>query len=178
MLDLLLLRHAKSSWDDPGLDDSDRPLNIRGRRAAQAMGRVLASLGLVPALVLCSPARRARDTWAIAAGELKSGSRLIIAPALYDFGDGTALCDAIRTQGGSATPLLIVGHNPALEELALRLAGAGSKDMRARMARKFPTAALAQLRFDIAGWDDLADGRGSLERFIRPSDIMAGTGED
>src|ERR687890_227229 len=99
MLRLMLLRHAKSSWADPGRDDRDRPLSPRGVRAARSMGRVMRERALIPDLVLCSPARRARDTWKLAAEELKAKPRLLIEEAIYDFGNGGRLWEAVRARG-------------------------------------------------------------------------------
>jgi phosphohistidine phosphatase len=168
----MLLRHAKSSWTEPGLDDMDRPLTPRGRRAAQAMGRVMAAKRLLPDLVLCSPARRARDTWKLAAEELKTAPKLIVEDAIYDFGDGGRLIEAVRRMGDGAKTVLVVGHNPAMERAAVRLAGGGGRKLRERIDRKYPTAALAVIAFDLADWTGLAEGKGELQHFIRPKDIM------
>ena len=99
MLNLMLLRHAKSSWADTGQDDLDRPLNERGKHAAVAVGRYMASNGLVPQLVLCSPARRTRETWGLVAGELPATPEVLFAAEIYDFGDGKALMECLRQQG-------------------------------------------------------------------------------
>jgi phosphohistidine phosphatase len=172
MLRLMLLRHAKSSWTDPGADDKDRPLTPRGRRAAQAMGRVMAAKRLLPDLVLCSPARRARDTWKLVAEEIKTAPKLIVEDAIYDFGNGGRLIDAVRRAGGKAKIVLVVGHNPSMERSAARLAGKSDDKLRERLEKKYPTGALAVIAFDIADWQDLSDGEGDIEHFIRPKDIM------
>ena len=171
MLQLLLLRHAKSSWTDPGLDDLDRPLSKRGKEAALAMSREMRALGLAPDLVLCSPAKRARDTWKIAAGQLQSAPRVVFDEQIYDFGNGGRVLAAIRAQGVAAPTLLVVGHNPSLERLCQRLATSGERKLRARLEQKYPTAALAQIQFDAVSWPEMADG-GELLRFIRPKDIL------
>ena len=90
---------------------------------------------------------------------------------LYDFGDGAALAYVIREHGGSAPRLLLVAHNPAMENLANRLAARGDKEFRARMAAKYPTAALAVIAFDIGSWSKLGTGGGTLTHFIRPRDL-------
>lgn len=172
MLRLMLLRHAKSSWTDPGADDMDRPLTPRGRRAAQAMGRVMAAKRLLPDLVLCSPARRARDTWKLVAEELKTAPKLIVEDAIYDFGNGGRLVDAVRRAGGKARTVLVVGHNPSMERIAARLAGKDSGKLRERLEKKYPTGALAVIAFNLADWQGLNGGEGELEHFIRPKDIM------
>ncbi|MGQ0486453.1 MAG: SixA phosphatase family protein [Hyphomicrobiales bacterium] len=172
MLRLMLFRHAKSSWTEPGLDDMDRPLTRRGQRAAQAMGRVMAAKRLLPDLVLCSPARRARDTWKLAAEEIKTAPKLIVEDAIYDFGNGGRLIEAVRRVGDKARTVLVVGHNPSMERAAARLAGGGDKKLRERIEQKYPTAALAVIAFDLAGWSGLAECKGEVQHFIRPKDIM------
>src|SRR5215470_2655109 len=97
MLRLFLLRHAKSSWTDPGVGDLDRPLNARGLRAATAMGRFMRANRLNPELVLCSPARRARETWKLVAEELRTAPRVIIDDGIYDFGNGGRLLEVTCT---------------------------------------------------------------------------------
>ena len=172
MLNLMLLRHAKSSLADAGQADSDRPLNDRGRRDAAAVGRWMASNGLVPQLVLCSPARRARETWGLVAGELKTPPEILIVPEIYDFGDGKALMDCLRRNAGAAQSVSLVGHNPSIGRLAQSLIGKGSGSLREQLAKKYPTAALAVISFDLANWGSLAAGSGTLLRFVRPRDIF------
>ena len=174
MLQLLLLRHAKSSWTDPGLDDAARPLSKRGKEAAKAMGCEIAALGLAPALVLCSPAKRARDTWKIVVEQLKTAPRILVDDAIYDFGNGGRVLAAIRARGEDATPLMVIGHNPSLERLAQRLATTGEPKLRGRLQLKYPTAALAVIQFDVAAWAGIADAQGQVVRFIRPRDIKPG----
>jgi phosphohistidine phosphatase len=171
MRHLLLLRHAKAVLGDPGMEDFDRPLAERGEKASAAMGRYMAAHGLNPDRVLCSPARRTRSTWEIARKELPSGETRFL-EELYDFGDGQSLLAAIRKQGGDAKRLLVVGHNPATQNLALALAGSGDKSLRRQVLEKYPTGALAVLSFSARGWPDIAEGGGRLEAFVRPRDIM------
>lgn len=172
MLDLMLLRHAKSSWAEAGQADRDRPLNERGKRAATAVGRYMASHGLVPQLVLCSPARRARETWTLAAGELKASPAVLVVDEIYDFGDGKALMECLRHKTGAAQSILLVGHNPSIAALARNLIGTGSRKLRERLEEKYPTAALAVISFDLTNWGSLAAGSGTLLRFVTPRDII------
>lgn len=174
MRQLLLLRHAKSGKDLPGLNDRDRPLTERGRLAAQAMGRVIAARQLAPDLVLCSPARRARDTWTLAAAELPVPPPLQIAESAYDFGDGGNLLRLLTSLEGDCHRVLLVGHNPSIEGLAARLIGSGDAKLIKRLARKYPTAALAVIGFAAGGWRDTAAGQGQLVDFIRPRDVIPG----
>jgi len=172
MLSLMLLRHAKSSWAVTGQADLDRPLNERGKRAAVAVGRYMASNGLVPQLVLCSPARRVRETWGLVAGELSASPAILIADEIYDSGDGKALMECLRLKAGAAQSALLVGHNPSIGELAKTLIGTGSGKLRERQEEKYPTAALAVISFDLNNWETLTAGSGTLLRFVRPRDII------
>lgn len=173
MLTLILLRHAKAERPVPRLADFDRKLKERGQLAAEAIGRYLAGQRLVPARVLCSPAARTRETWEIVGREFKSPPKADFDRRIYDFGDGTSLFDLIRSQAGSVSPLMLVGHNPSTEELALRLAAPGGA-LRRQMQAKYPTAGLAILQFAVAGWRDIAPGCGELLAFIRPADLIGG----
>jgi phosphohistidine phosphatase len=175
MLNLMLLRHAKSSLAGAGQEDSARSLNDRGRHAAAALGRYMASHNLVPQLVLCSPARRARETWGLVAGELKTPPKILIAAEIYDFGDGRSLVECLRRKAGAAQSVSLVGHNPSIAGLALILAGKGSDSLRERLAKKYPTAALAVISFDLDNWKSLTAGAGTLLRFVIPKDIIDDT---
>lgn len=171
MLRLLLLRHAKSSWTDPGLDDHDRPLNKRGQKTAPLIGRYLREEKINPDLVLCSPARRARETWKLASAELRSAPRLLMEEGLYDFGNGGRILDTLRAKAGSAKSVLVVGHNPSIERIALRLIGKGDSKLRKRLAQKYPTGALAEISFDAKEWKEIEEGTGTLSAFVRPRDL-------
>lgn len=173
MFELLLLRHAKSSWADPGQSDVDRPLNARGREAAKLVGKTIATQGMLPGRVLCSPAARTRETWDIARHELPARPPAVIVDTLYDFGNGDALLEAIKLHGGTFSRLLVVAHNPAIQNLALRLTGTGSTKLRRRLAEKYPTAALAILGFDVTDWSALGQHQGQLLDYIRPRDLAA-----
>jgi phosphohistidine phosphatase len=171
MLRLLLFRHAKSSWTDPGLDDHDRPLNPRGQKAAPLIGRFMREHKLVPDLVLCSPARRARETWKLASTELGAAPRLLVEDGLYDFGNGGRILDTVRGKADSAKSIMVVGHNPSIERLAQRLIGKGDMKLRRRLAEKYPTGALAVVTFETKDWSAIEDGKGTLSIFIRPRDL-------
>ena len=176
MLNLMLLRHAKSSLADAGQEDSDRPLNDRGRNAATAVGRYMASHGLVPQLVLCSPARRARETWGLVAGELKASPAILTVAEIYDFGDGKALMECLRQKAGAAQSVSLVGHNPSIAGLAQILIGKGNDKLRERLEKKYPTAALAVISFDLDNWGSFTAGAGTLMRFVTPKDIIGDNG--
>jgi len=178
---LVLLRHAKSAW--PGGPDHERPLAHRGRRNAPAMGRWLRTAGHLPDQVLCSTARRARETWQLAEAGLACTVPVSFDDRLYE-GPATVLLDMIRHVSPALRTVLLVGHDPAVPELALMLAtagppayaGAGDDTASAapldRMRAKFPTAAVAVLEFRQR-WDQLAPGSSRLTCFVTPRDLEA-----
>jgi len=164
---LYLLRHAKSSWKDQGLADHDRPLAGRGRRAAKAIGRHLREQGVEPELVLCSTATRARQTLegiepALGRGAVRVEPELYGAPPLV-------LLARLHEIAPSVRSVMVIGHNPGLEQLALRVARDGSRV--GELAAKFPTGALATLAFGGPGWAALDCGTAELIEFIRPRDL-------
>jgi phosphohistidine phosphatase len=165
---LTLLRHAKSGWDDPAQSDFDRPLNRRGRRGARAVGAEMRRLDLAFDRVLASPARRVVET--IEEVE-KAFGRLspVYDPAVY-LAPAETLLELIRAAPDAIRSLMIVGHNPGLESLALLLAGPAGP-LRDAVAIKYPTGALAEFRLDLDRWRDAGPGDGTLARFIRPRDL-------
>ncbi|TPM39640.1 histidine phosphatase family protein [Mesorhizobium sp. B2-3-4] len=168
MKQLLLLRHAKSSWDDPELDDFDRPLAGRGLKSARLMGRELAARDWLPDLALVSPALRTSDTWRLVAAELPVHPRVAFAEALYD-ASATDILRRIQKADPSAGCLVVLGHNPGLEDLAKQLAGPGSEPKALkRLEEKFPTAALARFVFED-DWSALSRAR--LTHCLRPKDL-------
>jgi phosphohistidine phosphatase len=168
MLRLILMRHAKSSWSDKALDDRERPLSARGRAAAPRMGEALAERDLVPDLILCSPAKRTRQTLDLVTEGMRAKPRTKVSEALYAFGDGSAYLRAINEQPKGRSLLMIIGHNPSLASLADRLAGNGEESALTAMRRKFPTAAVAYLTFPASRWRDVGWGSGKLEWFLTP----------
>ena len=165
---LLLLRHAKSSWDDPGLADFDRPLGPRGLKTAPLIGRELARRGWLPDLALVSSSLRTRDTWQLVAAELPTHVPAEFAEELYEAAAGAILA---RLRQAKAASLLVIGHNPGLQQFALRLAGAGSDEsVFKKIEAKFPTAALARFTVDD-DWPDLDFGGARLTHCVRPRDL-------
>jgi phosphohistidine phosphatase len=161
---LYVLRHAKSSWDEPGLADAERPLAPRGRRAAQRIGEHLREAGIRPALVLCSPAQRALQTVALLALD---DAEIVVEDGLYGAG-GPELAARLRQLPGAVPHVLLVGHNPALQALVLELARPG--ELRERVAAKLPTGALATLRLDGA-WSELHAGGAGLTALVLPREL-------
>lgn len=167
---LALLRHAKSSWDEPALDDVDRPLSGRGRDAATRMGEEMRALGLHYDLALVSPARRAADTFERVCGAWKGAIESREEPRLY-LAAGAEILSVIAQAPDSADRLLLVGHNPVLHEMAVRLSGMEESVHGKLLAAKFPTGALAEITLPIGRWADVTGGRGRLVRFLRPRDL-------
>jgi phosphohistidine phosphatase len=167
---LFVLRHAKSSWDDPSMPDQDRPLAPRGRRTVAILREHLESSAIQPALVLCSNARRARETLE---GVNPTGDHLIEAE-LYD-ADAGELLDRLRRVADEVRSVMLIGHNPALQVLILRLtddAGpAGEESDLDRVRRKFPTGGLATLEFE-GEWRELATGAARLVGLVRPKQLV------
>jgi phosphohistidine phosphatase len=171
MKTLLLLRHAKSSWTDPRMDDHDRPLNDRGRMAAPVMGQFITDRGLVPDLVLCSTASRAQETLERASSLWPRKPKVISEKGLY-LAAPHKMIERIRQVGPEVGRLLIVGHNPGFEDLSVELAGAGDSAALRRMGEKFPTAGLAVIAFDISQWSKVERSRGTLLSFVSPRDLV------
>jgi phosphohistidine phosphatase len=164
---LYLLRHAKSSWKDTSLPDHDRPLNGRGRRAAKAMARHMREHGIEPELVLCSTARRARET--LERIEPGLDTRAVhLEPDLYA-ASAHALLERLRGVPDTVESVLLIGHNPGLQDLALELARPGSAAD--ELAEKYPTAALATLAFEASTWRELDRGTAELVELVRPRDL-------
>jgi phosphohistidine phosphatase len=177
MVRLLLLRHAKSSWDMPGLHDYERPLNLRGRASAPLMGRHMADHGLLPDRVLCSGARRTRETFAGIVPFLTADFEASFQRAVYEAPeDGYPAL--IGRLGGRARTLLLIGHNPAIQACALDLIGRGNPDLIEEIGTKFPTAGLAVVDFDRNDWSGLERGSGRVVAFFRPRELeVVGGGE-
>ncbi len=165
---LILLRHAKSAWPE-GVPDHERPLSDRGRKSALVIGGYMKREKLLPDLALVSPARRAQETWTLVREVLSGGIVERETPGIYEVPAGTLLTAIQSVEPGIRT-LLMIGHNPGMEDLASMLATEGDVDAISRMTEKFPTAGLAVIDFDIEGWDSTGTGSGTgyLERFVTP----------
>jgi phosphohistidine phosphatase len=161
MRQLFLLRHAKSSWDEPLLADHDRPLAPRGRKAAKRIGAHVRREQIRVALVLCSSARRARETLDLVAppGEVRIERELYGATA-------AELLERLRRVPDDVDAVMLIGHEPAMRDLAVGLVGGGSE----LTDRKFPTAALATLTF-AGPWSTLAPDHAELAAFVRPREL-------
>jgi len=171
MPDLSLFRHGKSSWDDPDLDDFDRPLAERGAKSAPRMARWFAQTVAMPEVILCSSAVRTRATLALALN-----TWALDAPPEIMFEDDLYLASANRLRSRLAelsadiTSAMVIGHNPGMHALALELTGSSHKETLMRLSMKFPTAAIAQLHFNGA-WADLRPGHCRLGHFETPKRV-------
>lgn len=159
---LILTRHAKSAWDDPSLDDHDRPLNARGRRSALSLGDWLASRDYEPEEVLCSSARRTRETWEMVASAILEVRPLIrYEPGLYH-----ASADKMLTilRSASHQTVMMLGHNPGISEFAAMLPARLPLDPE---FRRYATGATLVIDFQIENWSEVALGQGSVMDFLR-----------
>lgn len=161
---LILTRHAKSAWDDPSMTDHDRPLNRRGRRSALELGEWLQSRGYEPDQVLCSTATRTRETWAtVAAAPLEVTPRIEFLEALYH-ASPDVMQKALAKAAGDT--VMMLGHNPGIAEFARLLV---ARPPQHPDFSRYPTGATLVVDFQIAGWNDLRTGTGSVLDFFVPS---------
>ncbi|MFK7841243.1 MAG: histidine phosphatase family protein [Sphingorhabdus sp.] len=171
MKKLTLLRHAKSSWDDPVDRDFDRPLNEKGKRAAAVMGRFIQSHGLTFDQILASPAVRVIETLE----NVEEASGLSMEPTwdrkIY-LASSATLLDVLRGANPDADHILMVGHNPGLEDLIFDLVpDDGTSPARDKVETKYPTAALAEITLTTDSWAEITEKCGNLDRFTRPRDL-------
>lgn len=160
MRTVTLVRHAKSSWDEPGLSDFERPLNARGKRDAPRMAARAVAAGWQPERLVSSPALRALATARIFAQALHLPSADIqLVPAIYE-ASPQALLDAIRELNAHDRDAMLFGHNPGISQAAHLLARCPFDEM--------PTCALVRLRLDVKGWADVAPGCGTVLAYEYP----------
>lgn len=162
-----LLRHAKSEWDDMSLRDFDRGLNARGRKGAKLMGDHIRRQGGAWSIVLASPAERVKLTLEASGLDL---------PVRYEeaayLADSATLIQLLADCSDDDDAVLLIGHNPGLQELALDLVAPDAEnDLFSEVLQKYPTAAFAVLELDIESWSDLAHGCGRIVHFARPRDL-------
>lgn len=181
MLRLWLLRHAKSAWDDPELDDFARPLSPRGKKACRLLARHMAERNLSPGLVLCSPATRTRQTWERLQKRLDrqlSNGAPDRVPARFDpslyLAEPTTLLALTRAAPTDCRELMVIGHNPGLEEFAAHLTGSAAGDALDRLSAKFPTGGLAEIVFPAKAWAQVAPKTGFLASFVVPAQLKDG----
>lgn len=163
---LILLRHAKSSWVNPDLDDFDRPLNKRGRRSAKALGKWLRDSGHAPGQILCSAARRTRETWE----ELKLPGMPELRQDLYH---ATAEGMLAALRAAEAQCVLLIGHNPGIAQLAQSIVSEAPDHGR---FGDFPTGSLLIADFEIKKWGKIAPHSGNVAAFLTPHDLIENAG--
>lgn len=177
MKTIFLLRHAKSSWDDPVERDFDRPLNRRGRRAAETIGRYIRDENLRFDRVVSSPAVRVIET--LDGVEAGTGRRL---GAAFDrriyMASAMTLLDIVHETDDDIGVLMLVGHNPGLEDLIFMLTPADGTHIRHEVDIKYPTATLCEMVFGVDHWDQIDEGAGKLARLVRPRDLDPELGPD
>ena len=165
---LYLLRHAKSSWSEPTLPDEERPLAPRGRRDAKRVAAHVLELGIEPDIVLCSTARRTRETLELLRPALGATRSVLFEEELYA-ASAAALLERLRAVPDGVVSVLLIGHNPGLQDLALLLASTGAE--LAQLEAKFPTGALATLVLPNAAWRQLSRGDAALGDFVVPKQL-------
>ena len=169
MKHLYLLRHAKSSWDDASLADHDRPLSQRGRGAARKVAGYVQETGIRPELVLSSPSRRTRETLELVEPALAE-AEVRFEPELYGASEA-ALLATLHGLPDDVESVLLLGHNPGMQQLAVALTGRGDADLVQRLRTKMPTAALAALTLPVDMWDEVTVGKGELVSYVVPREL-------
>lgn len=170
MRTLSLFRHAKSSWADLSLDDFDRPLTGRGKKAARAMGNFMASKNICPDLILCSPAKRTHQTLKRVLKELPRQPEIVFKQKLY-LASPSQIVNLVRRADPAINHIMVIGHNPGLHALALLLLKLGPAEEAMSMTLKFPTAALATFSFDIENWQQIGEKTGHLDLYMIPKEL-------
>lgn len=165
---LYLLRHAKSSWNDDSLSDRDRPLAPRGRRTAKRLARYLRDRSVAPEVVLCSSALRTRQTLEVIEDGLGGEPELLIEDDLYG-ASAEAMLERLQRLRADAASVLLIAHNPGVQDLTVLLARGGKARERVRV--HFPTAALAVLETDSGEWAELGPGSATLVDYVMPREL-------
>lgn len=169
---LLLLRHAKAERLQSGGRDHDRILAKRGREDAAAVGAYLVRHKLIPDQALVSTSARTRETWTLVAKAFAKAPPVEVEGSIYE-ASPEAILKAIRTAEQSAKTLLVVGHNPGMQQLATMLIASGDIEARQRLLEEFPTAAIAMISFAVQDWESLHANGGRLEHFVTPQTLEA-----
>ncbi len=170
MLDLTLLRHAKSSWDNLDLSDYERPLNKRGKRSAPKIGAYMATHKITPDLILCSAAKRTRETLKLLIKPAKLSAEIRFLDELYLIPE-KQLLKLLQEIPKHYKHICIIGHNPGLHDLCLNLIHKATPEQLLALNINFPTAALAQIRFNIENWENISKKSGELINFTSPKMI-------
>lgn len=170
MKHLILMRHAKSSWDHPDLDDHERPLNQRGIAGAQAMADWLKTMGARPDHAIVSDSARTQETWAL----LSAGLGLSVSTDVsrdYYLASPETMLDAIRQSPTDAATVIVIGHQPGMSTLVQSIADGSEPTSRSRAFQHFPTAATALIDIPVESWSDVDFGKGVFTRFASPKEL-------
>ncbi len=173
---LTLMRHAKSSWEDYSQSDMDRPLAPRGKKDAPLMGKYLAENDLLPDLVLCSPAQRTRETLARLQNALSRPLNVKFDQMIYSAGMGHGLIPLLHNMDNDFNHTMIVGHNPAMQELVLSLINwtTDNDETRQKLSQKFSTGTIVSMTFEGDSWTSVNLGKGQLTHFAAPKMLKPG----
>jgi len=167
---LLLFRHAKAEQSEPGMEDRARKLIDRGRKDAAKVGAYMASHGLIPDRVIASPSTRTLETWKSVASAFRSPPAAAAVERLYD-ATAHSILMSVKEAAAAAHTLLVVGHNPGLQDLAVMLIASGDVQARERLREKLPTSGLVIIDFAFDDWGKLHPQCGRLERFVTPKSL-------
>lgn len=171
---LFLLRHAKSSWQTDGQEDFDRPLSERGRSTAPAIGAFMRQNDIAPDLVLCSTACRTRETLALVLPFLRGEATIRLEDRLY-LASAAKLSAGLKRLDNASRQVMIIAHNPGLQDLALALSAKDRSQALQAIESKLPTAALVQIDFAMSRWSSLEPHSGTLARFVTPRSLASDT---
>jgi phosphohistidine phosphatase len=173
MLTLSLLRHAKSSWANPLLEDFDRPLAGRGEKSAPLTGAFIAERGLIPNLILCSGSVRTRETLDLAMDAWRTEPEIVYDDALYH-ATVPALFAKMHAAPDEKAHVMMVGHNPGLHSFALQVVGTGDGPELRALAHGFPSGTLAVIALSKTHWRQIKPGDGHMTLFVSPRDLRSG----
>ena len=171
---LLLLRHAKAERLQPGGRDHDRPLAARGRTDMKTLGAYLARHAFIPDRAVVSASARTRETWTLLAAAMGETPPVSFEERIYD-ASPQAILEAVKETRPDTGTLMVVGHNPGLQELAAMLVASGDIEARERLGRAFPTSALVVISFAMDSWNGVHPRGGRLEHFVTPEWLAAAT---
>ena len=170
MLTLTMLRHAKSSWGDTSLSDKERPLNGRGKSQAQQMGTHLTQKEIEPELIICSTAKRARQTLKQIMTHWQTNANVIYEDRLY-LASTNSIVTLLAEHGSSVSHIMIIGHNPGFHQLASTLADTGDENDLATLSQRYPTATLCVIKSKAEQWKNIDQNTGELAIFTTPKSL-------
>ncbi|MCP4935920.1 MAG: histidine phosphatase family protein [bacterium] len=174
MLTLTMLRHAKSSWGDPLLRDKNRPLNARGKSQAQQMGEHLSQQRIDPNLIICSSAKRARQTLKQVSKKWQTDAQAVFEDQLY-LASSSTIVSLLEKYGNNADHIMIIGHNPGFHKLASSLADTGNANDLVNLSQRYPTGTLCVIKSNAKQWRNIDNEPGELASFTSPKSLKLNT---